>query len=118
MQPREVNTRTRSYEIQVDWSFVQRQGHQNDSIPVCDEIVLLSPFSKGATSGLAVEVSNLGYPEILDMAISAENSVPKLEVAGVDFRVSDLREVRTAYAIEISTASAGLVSIRDSWHAE
>lgn len=104
LDERKINYRTETYGIDVDWKFVHKQGFHEHTVPEQGEIIFLNPFSTGAVGGLAVEVTDRVSPKIRDMAVRAKNSVPGLEVAGIDILTSTLDDPNTAYVLEINTA--------------
>lgn len=103
---RAVHVRAKKNPMKVDWAFVQRQGHDKDSTPNDSEIVFLNRLSTVRVGALTVDVTKYISPDILEMAVSAKNAIPRLEVAGVDMLVENLRDPRTAHVVEVNTAAS------------
>ncbi|WP_282826233.1 ATP-grasp domain-containing protein [Gulosibacter sediminis] len=103
---RSVNYRANAYPVVVDWSFVERQGVNSDSILGSGEVLYLSPFCYPTVGAFIVDVTEQVHPEIIAMAVAAKNAIPGLEVAGVDILTSDIKDPRGAYVVEVNTAAA------------
>lgn len=105
-EAREVNYRAMKLPIIVDWEFVKKNGFDRDSVPPSGEIVFLNPFCYPTIGAAIVDVTDSVSDEIKDIARRAKNSIPNLEIAGIDLLVENLDDARTAFVIEVNTAAA------------
>lgn len=103
---RAVHVRARKNPMKVDWEFVRRQSHDENSTPRDNEVVFLNRLSTVRVGALTVDVTKYISAEILEMAVNAKNAIPELEVAGVDMLVENLREPSTAHIVEVNTAAS------------
>lgn len=105
-EARKVNYRAARMPVVVDWEFVIKRGHDKNSIPSDGEIVFLNPFSVPQVGAFVVDVTGSVCSGIIDIARSAKDAIPMLEIAGVDVLVEDLDDERTAYVLEVNTSAA------------
>lgn len=103
---RTVHVRARKNPMKVDWAFVHRQGHDENSTPSDNEVVFLNQLSTVRVGALTVDVTKYVSPDILEMAVNAKHAIPSLEVAGVDMIVENLRDPSTAHIVEVNTAAS------------
>ena len=90
----------------VNWEFVWRNGHRENSIPENDEIVFLNPLTIPLVGASVVDVTASVSDEIKAMALQAKDAVTGLEIAGVDLLVQDLMDASTAVVLEVNTAAS------------
>lgn len=105
-EERSVNYRAVKMPLKINWSFVEKQGHAEASVPDNGEIVFLNPFNVASAGGLLLDVTDAVTPRIKDIAQRAVATIPGLGTAGVDLLVADLKDENTAYIIEVNTAAA------------
>ncbi|MCG7445769.1 hypothetical protein [Corynebacterium sp. ACRPO] len=90
--------------IRLDWDFIGKQGHQENSTPDKDEIVLLNPLPLPAQGALTVDVTAAASPVIKNLAETAVKAIPELEYGGVDILVDDIRNATKPVVLEVNTA--------------
>lgn len=90
--------------IKLDWDFIGEQGHEENSIPKKDEIVLLNPLPLPAHGALTVDVTAVASPVIKSLAETAVKAIPELEYGGVDILVEDIRTASKPVVLEVNTA--------------
>lgn len=103
---RKIHYRALKMPVEVDWNFVDLQGHDESSVPSTGEIVFLNPFNLPTVGAFIVDVSDSVCEGIKDMSKNAKQSIPLLEIAGVDILVEDLKDAKTAYVLEVNTAAS------------
>lgn len=103
---REVHYRVMKMPVVVDWPFVTKWDHHEHSVPAVDEIVFLSAFSLPNQGALTIDVTRSVSDKLKDIARRAKNSIPHLEIAGVDILVEDIRDASTANVLEVNTAAS------------
>ncbi|APT82187.1 phosphoribosylglycinamide synthetase ATP-grasp domain protein [Corynebacterium ammoniagenes] len=105
-EERKIHYRAMKMPVKIDWHFIKRQGKINTSVPREDEVVFLNPFNTPTVGALVLDVTDGVHPNIKQMAISAKNAIPELEIAGVDLLVADLGDENSAHVLEVNTAAA------------
>lgn len=73
---RKVNHRANRMPMVVNWEFVWRNGHRENSIPENDEIVFLNPLTIPLVGASVVDVTASVSDEIKAMALQAKDAVP------------------------------------------
>lgn len=101
---RDIHYRAKQLGLAVDWDFIARQGHSQESIRELDEIVFLNAFGLPSAGAFLVEILDVAHPQIQNLAVKARQAIPDLEVAGVDLLVKDILQPDTAIILEVNTA--------------
>ena len=105
-EARKVHYRCMKMPVVIDWNFVGKQGHDVNSVPANGQIVYLNPLNTPSIGAFLVDVTGSVCEGIKAMATRAKNSIPHLEIAGIDILVEDLNDERTAYVLEVNTAAS------------
>lgn len=103
-QARTVHYRATQLPVVVNWGFLERNGFQDDTVPSEGDVVYLNPLALPADGALLVDVSESVSPEVVQLAVRAKDSIPDLEVGGIDILITDLQDVATAVILEVNTA--------------
>ncbi|WP_434965053.1 hypothetical protein [Brevibacterium casei] len=103
---RSVHYRANKMPVVVDWEFLERSGYVGSSVPNDGDIVFLNPFNFPSMGSFLVDVTKDVSAEIRNLALRAKDSIPFLEIAGVDLLVEDLDDVNTASILEVNTAAS------------
>lgn len=103
-EERSVHYRSTQLEVEIDWSFIQRQGLVEESVPGENQIVLLNAFGLPAAGALLVDVSRSVDPAILKVAVQAADAIPDLETGGVDLLVDNVVNPGSIVVLEVNTA--------------
>ncbi|MGP5122999.1 hypothetical protein ACTXJU_08880 [Glutamicibacter ardleyensis] len=103
---RKIHYRAMKLPIIIDWKFVKNRGYDNASIPRNGEIVLLNALSIPQVGALTVDVTDRVSERIKDIVRQAKQSIPALEIAGIDILVDEIGNSETACVLEINTSAA------------
>ena len=103
---RKINYRAHKLPVVVDWDFVKKWGHGENTVPRAGEILFLNRLSIPQVGALIVDVTASVSPSIKEIAVRAKSMIPDLEIAGIDILVNDLADSGSAYILEINTSAA------------
>lgn len=105
-QERSTNLRASKGTVNVMEDFLRTQGYERTSIPAVDEVILLAPFTILRHGGGTIDVTDAISDDLIALAIKAVQSIPNLEVAGVDILTESLQDADSARVVEVNTAAA------------